>query len=264
MKRKFDFWLWMVKKEAFFVWIAFFLRGARELWGLRNWKWLRIGKMLMGKNKVVGGEIFVALNGPSVKRQPLEKVAGKMDVICVNQGFRLPQYKLLHPKFHVFIDSKLIHGVWDVKWLDEILEMVPDITFVMPAAWANLKMFRPYIERKVPIIWIKEKQSHGVSSAAFHLAWELGYRKIYFTGYEGTSFVSSLLKQSSHFYGADPDEDSMTSEDVMKSYYMNANHFRCAFRTCREAKRLGVHLINLTEGGVMNMFDRERFEDVFK
>lgn len=264
MRKRFDFWVWMVQKDAIFIKIACLLRGISNLWGIRDLKWLLRGDRIIKERKVVGGRIFIALNGPSINKQPLEKIKGTgTDLIFVNQGFRLPSYRELHPKYHIFIDTKLIHGVWDIHWLDEILEMVPDITFVFPAEWARNRLFAPYIKRGVPIIWIRVRHSHGVSAAAFSLAMRLGYKDIYFSGYEGTAFACSLVKQSSHFYGIDSDEANIPPENIMKGYLMNADHFRCAINTAREAKRKGVNLINLTEGGIMDMFTRLKFDSVF-
>jgi len=266
MKRKrFDFWEWMVFKDEPIVWVANFIRDAKRLWGWGNWRAKRQGKKMIKGLANEGGTLFVALNGPSIKKQPIERIAG-MDCLFVNQGFRLPQYKFLHPKYHVFIDKKLVDGTWDIKWLDEILEMVPDITFVMPTAWSRNSLFAPYVQRGVKILWWDapcQRFIHGVSGFVFQLAWALGYKKIYVTGYEQTATPAYILKQASHFYGFDPDVNSHDVHYIMKDLYLNARHLACAFRSAAYAKKIGVDIINLTEGGIVDMFRREKFEDVF-
>ena len=186
-----------------------------------------------------------------------------MDCIFVNQGFKLPSYKLLQPKYHFFIDPKLINGTWDIHWIDEILAMVPGITFVMPAGWSNHPIIKPYVDRGVQILWFNGKYSHGVSGAAFQFCWELGYKRIYFAGYEQTAIAAYILNQSTHFYGADPDEDTYSPRFLATALSMNARHLWAAIKSEEYAERIGVELINLSRGGIMNMFKRQVFEDVF-
>lgn len=265
---RFDVWKWLVAKDDFLLSAIECIWSAKNLYGFRNLKWRRIGNDLIKKHKLEteGRDVVIVLNGPSVKEQPLERLKGK-DLIFVNQGFRLPAYKELRPKYHVFIDSKLIHGVWDIKWLDEIHDMNPNITFVMPASWARLPLLAQYIQKGYQIIWIDSciggLRGLGVSGACFDLARALKYATIYFTGFEATSFAASLLKTSSHFYGNDTDEATMTASDVMKGYYMNARQIRELVLVAKAFKRLHVNVVNLTNGGLLNMFPRKRFEEVF-
>lgn len=260
--KKFDFFEWLVYKDFPIIRAANFIKGVKTLWGLKYHKALAQGRKMMKERRVNGGDIFIALNAPSIKDMPLERVKG-MDCIFVNQGFRLPAYKELHPKYHFFIDPKLLDGTWDIHWIDEILEMVPDITFVMLASWAKHPKLKPYVDRGVKIIWFEGKHSHGVSGAAFQFCWKLGYKNIYFAGYEQTGIAAYILKQSSHFYGADPDEASHTVRYIMKDLSMNARHLWAAIQSAEYSKKIGVRLVNLSRGGIMDMFERKRFEDVF-
>lgn len=261
---KFDFYEWLVYKDFPLIKFANFVHNAKGLWGWRYRQAARQGAKMIKDSKVVGGDIFIALNAPSIKEMPLERIKGKMDCIFVNQGFKLPAYKDLHPKYHFFIDSKLINGIWDIHWIDEILEMVPDITFVMPPSWSQLPILKPYIDRGVKILWFNGKHSHGVSGQAFQLCWKLGYKRIYFAGYEQTGIAAYILNQSSHFYGADPDEASHSVRYIMKDLSMNARHLWAAIKSAEYARTIGVELINLSRGGIMNMFERKVFEEVFK
>lgn len=263
----FDFWKFAVAKDDFFLSAVEFLASARNLWGLRNFRWRKIGERIVDANRVRGGDVVIVLNGPSIKEQPLERLKGK-DLIFVNQGFRLPAYKELCPKYHVFIDTKMVRGVWDIKWLNEIKAMVPNIIFVMPASWARLPMLKPYVNSDFRIIWTENPVSGvrglGVSGECFNLAKRLGYRRIFFTGFEATSFPLSLLKQASHFYGNDSDEETMDASDFMKGYYMNARQMRELILCARRFKKSGCEVINITNGGLLEMFERRRFDDVFK
>ena len=70
-------------------------------------------------------ELFLVLNGPSVKKQDLLVMKDK-DVMFVNRGFLHPAYKEFQPKYHVFVDTKMIKGLWPVSWLDEIWKISPN------------------------------------------------------------------------------------------------------------------------------------------
>ena len=50
---------------------------------------------------------------------------------------------------------------------------------------------------------------------------------------------------------------------IMKDLSMNARHLWAAIKSAEHAKKIGVEMINLTEGGIMDMFERRNFCDVF-
>ena len=265
---KFDIWRWMVDKDDIVLSLIEILAGVRDFYGLKTWKYRKQGDELIKKDRrgAASKKVMVVLNAPSIKEQPLERLKN-LDLIFVNQGFRLPCYKSLKPKYHVFIDTKLIHGVWDIRWLDEIHDMVPDITFVLPASWAMLPLLKPYIAKGYRIIWIGSciggMRGIGVSGTCFDLALKLGYSRMYFTGFEATSFAASLLKQSSHFYGNDADESLMTPDVIVKGYYMNMRQYRELMLLARKFKEKGIEVWNLTKGGLLDMFPRKKFDEVF-
>ena len=274
---RFDIWRWLLYKEDTILSMLEVLASARHLYGLTTMRWRRKGDAIIAEHRkdTVGKDVVIVLNGPSINRQPLERLKGH-DLVFVNQGFRHPAYKDLQPKYHVIIDSKLIHGIWDVKWLDEIHQMVPGITFVLPASWARLPLLNPYIEKGYPIIWtggcIGGLRGIGVSGECFNLVRKLGYARIYFTGFEATSFPSGLLRMASHFYGNDADPfygndangKSRNLDDVIdKAYYMNARQYHELVLMARKFEREHVDVCNLTEGGILEMFPRKKFEDVF-
>ena len=265
---EFDIWKWLVTKDDIILSVIELLSSATNLYGLRTHGWKKLGDAIIDEDRkrVVGKDAVIVLNGPSMKVQPIERLKGK-DLVFVNQGFRHPAYKNLQPKYHVFIDTKLIHGVWDIKWLDEIHEMVPGITFVMPAAWARLPLLKPYIDKGYRIIWtgkaIGGMRGLGVSGECFDLVRRLGYKNIFFTGFEATGFAASLLNQASHFYGNDSDEEGKPVDVIMKEYYMNARQIRELILVAKKFKKNKVDVVNLTDGGLLNMFPRQNFEDVF-
>lgn len=260
------FWQWMVYKDDVFFVIVEFLVSVMRLWGVRYRRWGNIGRRMLLTSKSDSKEAVIVLNAPSIKSQPLENLCGRT-VIFANQGFRLPQYKQIHPKYHVFVDTKMVKGVWDIKWLDQIHDMIPDITFVMPSRWATLPLMKPYIEKGYNIAWLNEAgesiRGFGVAQVCFKVAELIGCKRVYVTGFEDTGFAASLVSDSSHFYGRDADELNRSPEMLMQGYYMNARHVRELIRFARKMAKKGVEIINVTRGGVVSEFKRENFEDVF-
>ena len=81
-------------------------------------------------------DLFILLNGPSIRNQDLSLLKGR-DIITVNQGFRLSSFTELSPKYHVFIDNKMIGGVWNLSWITEILDSAPKTKVVVPSHWSK-------------------------------------------------------------------------------------------------------------------------------
>ena len=254
-----NFWSAMVVKDDYILsFVDFCLSIKSRLLSASKKEYRKKTNELLTKNRSDAGEIYVILNGPSLATQDLNVLKGK-DLIFVNRGFMHPLYEFLAPKYHVFVDSKMIKGIWDIHWIDSILEKVPDITFVMPIRWASLDLFQPYIKRNVPIIWMDSGyiRGTGVSGTCFDLGLLLGYKKIYFTGFDANGFVLDLINQSSHFYEKIDDGELQSAEDIMRGYYMNARQIRELILYSIKAKKKGVEIINITNGVLLTMFRRE-------
>lgn len=261
---KLDFWSFMVIKDDILLSFINFISNYRFLnprFVIRFFETKNQFSKLKQLNN--SKEVFIILNGPSLKDQKLYKLDGK-ELIFVNRGFLHKDYKLLKPKYHIFIDSKMVQGIWSTKWFDDILEMVPSITFVLPSHWADLEMFKFIKERQISVIWLPllGVRGTGVSGAAINISLSLGYKKIFFTGFDASGFVNELSKKSSHFYGFIDDKDFLTANSLMKGYYMNARQIRELILLSRKGKKKNIDIINLTNGGLLNMFDREDFNNV--
>jgi len=142
-------------------------------------------------------EVYIILNGPSLKNQDISNLKGK-DVIFVNRGFKHGLYEYLQPKYHVFIDPKMLTGEWPLNWLDEIVKMVPNIIFIMPVEWAILDILNPYINKGYNFYWIddsKKGEILGVAGAAIKFAIEVGFTNIYFTGFDANGLPNEMIKR---------------------------------------------------------------------
>lgn len=213
-----------------------------------------------------GHDLFIILNGPSLKRQDLLKLKGK-ELMFVNRGFMHPLYKELQPKYHVFVDGKLANGVWDIKWIDQIFEMCPNIKIIFPMQWYNHPTFANF-KNDERIFWQSWRLPffiNGVSSNCFSYAIEHEFDNIFFTGFDGNGCAYDMVKQSeqSHFYGADPELEGMSSKQhahALYSTFLQIEDLRGISRYCRKKN---IKIFNLTDGGICDMFVRRDFNDPY-
>ena len=259
-------WQILIRKEKFILYGLNHIASIRNFFKIKKRENLKKNNAAILKNIHASDRVVIVMNGPSIKEQEFSKLIGE-DVIFGNRGFVHPLYKDIHPKFHVFVDPKFPQGVWPITWLDDILEMVPDITFIMPAAWAHLSILQPYIVRGVRFFWLFETHSFvggmGVAGASIRGAINLGYKNILITGFEKTGFASELLKVSSHFYGINSENSLKTWDDYTLDFYMNFSFYIGAKESAKQWKKKGINIVNITKGGVVEVFARQSFDDVF-
>ena len=259
-------WKFLIKKEEKLTYALNVMAGIIQKAKIKGKKKLKKSNSDLINSAVKGKRAVIIMNGPSVKEQDFNLLVGE-DVIFGNRGFTHPLYEKIHPKYHVFVDPKLKQGIWPISWLDDILRMVPDITFVMPAGWASLDILQPYIKKGVKFLWLFDNHTFvggmGVTGAAIRAAIKIGYKDIYITGFEKTGFASELLKISSHFYGVNSENNLKTWEDYTLDFYMNFLFYIGAKRSALEWQKQGINIVNVTKGGLVEVFKREDFNAVF-
>lgn len=208
----------------------------------------------------VGKELFIILNGPSLKSQDLTKLKGKT-LMFVNRGFLHPLYKELQPKYHVFVDTKLLSGVWPVEWLDKIWELSPQTKIVLPLEWYNNPIFARFREES-RIYWLDWEipfYGIGVSASCFSFAIKQKFETIYFTGFDANGLAYDMIKSSenSHFYGGDAELKNMTCDQFALALYSHSIHLRSLIRFARYCEKRNISIINITNGGLLDMFPRK-------
>lgn len=212
----------------------------------------------------VGKDLFIILNGPSLKKQDLNILKGK-NLMFVNRGFNHPLYKELQPKFHAFIDTKMLNGEWPVSWLDEIATSVPGITFIMPAKWAFIDKFRPYIEKGYSFYWMQPDPvctCLGVSGTCFRFAIAQKFNTIYITGFDANGLGYELISaNNSHFYGVNEENLKKTTKDYVVDLLMHSRHLHDLNRFAAYCEKKKISVINLTDGGLLDMFPRKEIAD---
>ena len=223
------------------------------LWGIRR-------KMKKYPKLGVNTNLYIILNGPSLKTQNLLSLKGKC-LLFVNRGFLHPAYRELQPDYHIFVDSKLRDGVWPLEWLEQIFSMSPNTKIILPVEWYDHPTFKNYKNdnRIIWQCWHVPIYCLGVSGACFSFGIENQFNSIYFTGFDANGCACDMINSSkSHFYGGDPELSSMTTIQHAKAMCSTAIHFVDLNRLAKYCRNKGVKVYNITNGGLLDMFERKR------
>lgn len=226
--------------------------------------WIVKKKMKANAVEGMGKDLFIILNGPSLKTQDLSVLKGK-DIVFVNRGFMHPLYAELSPKYHVFVDTKLLSGEWPIEWIENIFRLSPSTKIVLPIDWYTHPKIKEYKHdnRIYWLVWEIPFYGIGVSSACFSLGIQQKYSTIYFTGFDANGLAYDMIKSSeSHFYGSDPELTNMSTMQFNTALYSHAIHLRSLNRFSLYCKNKGIRVINLTNGGLLDMFPRSTIENV--
>jgi hypothetical protein len=257
-----DFWNLMVKKDDLIIDLI------NKVWAFKskfNFKERKLIQKMKHKRPLgIDRSSYIILNGPSIKKQDLSILKGK-SIMFVNKGFKHELFKSLNPEFYVMVDSKLMTGEWPITWLDEILEMAPNITFVMPVSWAFEDKIKPYIEKGVNFHWLETLEPLkclGVSGSCFNFAISQGFKDIYFTGFDANGLGYELIKENSHFFGVNEDNLKKTSKNYIIDLYMHSRHLHELHRFKWVCDKKKISIVNLTEGGLLDMFPRLDFDKI--
>ncbi len=240
----------------------------------------------MNKNKDLlsaheGKRVFIVGNGPSVQQQNLKLLKDEI-TFFVNRAFKHEEYEYIQPTYHVFVDPKLASGEWEITMLDAVLKKNPNVTFLLNAKWYYLDKFKPYInDPKFKIYWLNTslfltpfhkyrtfdltKVTYGaaVIGQAMISALYMKADRVYLLGVESTGFCNELLKQESHFYGINPENNQKNIEDVYKDLYFNYLYIKNLFYFSQYCKAKGYQVFNCTVGGILDMFERKTYEELF-
>ena len=252
-----NFWELMIKKDDI---ILSFIEGIRKLIYATD-RQIQKARKEMAKRPIegIGKELYLLLNAPSSKTQDISVLKGK-NTMFVNRGFMHPLYKELQPQYHVFVDSKMLKGIWPISWLDEIWNMSPNTTIILPISWYTHPLFKNYQNNK-QIYWLTYSlpfYNLGVSGSCFSFAIQQKFKKIYFTGFDATGIGHEMIKTAdSHFYGNDKELENKTTSQFVIDLLMHSRHLHDLNRLAAWSEKKSYKLINITNGGLLDMFPRE-------
>lgn len=252
-----DFWSLMIKKDDMILSSVEFVRRLLNRTN-RQVRYI-VKEMSLRPLDGMGTDLYILLNAPSLKTQDISVLKGK-NIMFVNRGFMHPLYKELQPKYHVFVDSKMLKGIWPVGWLDEIWSISPNTIIILPASWYINPVFKDYRNNK-NIYWLSYSipfYNLGVSGSCFSFAIQQNYDKIYFAGFDATGIGHEMVKTAdSHFYGNDKELENKPTKQFVIDLLMHSRHLHDLNRFAEWCKKKNYKLINITNGGLLDMFPRE-------
>lgn len=253
---KMDFGTLMIRKDDFIFSAGIYLKKILVFFDIRLWHVRRKMHTLVKEGQ--GESLYIILNGPSLKKQDLTVLEGKRTVF-VNRGFMHSDYELLKPEYHVFVDKKMISGVWPLEWIDTIFKMSPQTKIVFPIEWYTIPKFNKYHndDRFIWLPWHVPFKSLGVSGSCFSLGVFLKYSNIYFTGFDANGIAYEMLNKSdSHFYGEDPELKGRNAEGFSLALYLHSRQLHDLTRLSSYLAKKKIRVFNMTEGGMLDMFER--------
>lgn len=239
---------------------------------------------------------FILASGPSINTQNL-KLLENEDVIAVSHVHRHPDINIIKPKYHVLAPFHHPFKFDDAKkYFDDFKK------FYQPKNIKIFLGYRPYIysfkdflnqtneysqfefeyinysnstqldeaNYKDYDLWDIGKKPFGcrtVVYSAIQLAWKLGYREIYLLGCDH-DYLLNLDRVGEHRFYSDKDGISdkehlseFTSERWFYEYYMRWKQYRLMKEFLNEH---GVEVFNATNGGMLDVFPRVKYEDLFE
>lgn len=229
------------------------------------------------KNKHVSERCFVIGNGPSLSEFDLTHLVNDC-CFFVNRAYLHENYEFLKPRYHVFIDSKLIDGTWDIDCLDYILKINENVIFILNSNWID----DPRLAKYNNIIWIEAKlfmnsfldeisnidisrvtYGNAVLGAAMSVAAYMGFSTIYIMGNDADGLCHEIVGSRSHFYGVNNENNNKNFQDVILDLHTMSHSLHCWTVYEKHFKRNGIKVYNTNQNGYFDAFDRVDYFSLF-
>lgn len=263
---------------------------------------LNAGNGLSGfKNKYKGQRCFILATGPSISTQNLSLLEGE-HCIAVSMFHLHQEIQKIKPIWHVLAPVHAPFKLDTVKKIIDTCynqyKEVDDINFFL--SHRNYEYaYKEYIKNennafgtvfKTRIhyvdynnsnslteqnynlcdIWDLEKNPFGIRTVIFpaiQLAYYLGFKEIILLGCDHDYLLDLTKIESQHFY---PEKEGFSDEETFSSanleewfytYYVLWKEYRLIRTYLNEQK---VQIYNATNGGMLDVFPRVKFESLFK
>lgn len=254
--------------------------------------WRRFSTRRLHDNRSLAGRhagerrCFIIGNGPSLKDMDLRPLADEY-TIAANSFYKHPDAGAIGLDYLCINDPHFMENTpRSVSWHSTIAEKLPtaslvlhesarplvnahrlyaghDVYYVRPgrgthrAAAINLDLSRP----------LNIGMTTG-SSVAIPLALSLGFAEIYLIGFDCNWLADTSA--SYHFYQTHEHFPEFDSVDKDTRGFNYEDELRSALREFEshrllrvKAESLGVRIVNATMGGLLDVYERERFADCF-
>jgi hypothetical protein len=238
---------------------------------------------------------FVIGNGPSLRKQDLRQLRGEVVFVC--NFFNLhPEYQEISPRYYCFADpNSFFPGTFNEhleidrsSWFADICAKGPEAEFLVPVTampaiernnWFAGRCIW-YIAHRTPSRLLGFAESDlrrpiawgmgTIAAIAIPAAIYMGFSKIYLLGCDCNWWVENLANEDfdaeyKHFYERipfSPRETTLRDFGLERVFQDIANHFKSLRLLGEHALSMGVNIINATEGGILDVFPRDKLHNV--
>jgi hypothetical protein len=248
---------------------------------------------ILGKNEVLknihqGKRCFIVGTGSSIKKQNLKLLKNEF-CIGLNEFFLHDDYSEIKPQYTVFSGFG-IHNVptekhlsWyqnyeqTITGISQPLINICDYSFIqknslLKKSDVKFMHFQNGFE-KLEQNGIDATQtlyaSSSVSVMALQLALYMGFKEIFLVGFDHDWLLRMFDKQPTHFYNHDKSiiykgHNEVEGISVLSELKSNVNLFSNYTFLKEYADKHNVAVYNATEGGMLDVFPRVKFESTFE
>lgn len=240
-----------------------------------------------------GERCFILASGPSINRQNLKPLSKEI-CIAVSEFYLHPDIETISPLYHVEApnhfpyDFRVVERSHDdyKKYYKENVNFFFGYTSYKYSRFNFLSQHPEYDQQNFyhlnyeysrlldesnwcqAKLWDLTKRLFGVNSvifAAIQVAVYMGFSQIYLVGCDHNHLEDVKRRRTSHFYA---DDDGMTddrhewqtTEQLLYSMHKRWTQYRFIQNFLKQS---GQEIINATDGGMLDVFPRVRFEDLF-
>lgn len=238
------------------------------------------------KNIHQGERCFIVCSGPSIKKQNLLPLKNEI-TFFVSSGFLHPDYTTIQPNYHCTVDilptPKLTREKY-VEWLKSMDRTIGNTQLFLSAADESfIKQNNLFSSRQVSYLhmglpWDSDqkkiydltKKIPGVQSVpiiAIMIAMYMGCKEIYLLGVELDEIWCGEYK---HFYDNEILRNDVAVNENGKSTTPLIEMFKINYILWEQfailkniAEANNIKILNATQGGMLDIYRRVKFEDLF-
>lgn len=228
------------------------------------------------QNKYAGQRCFLIGNGPSLKAEDLDMLAGEITFGC-NLIHKIYEQTKWRPTFYCISDSGITR-----THSRELVDNIDCSTLMIREFAYRYMEVKPWDALRLPYISVNWYKVHGnmlayhyishatIMSMMMELAFYMGFKEIYLLGVDGTSASKAGSHfTDSYFTAAMKEYSENVKKQIFKNYdptvraaYLQKRTLKI-FQKIREyADRKGFKVYNATRGGVIEVFERADLDRV--
>lgn len=236
-----------------------------------------------------GERCFILGSGHSIKEQDLAKLSGEI-VMTQNHFHAHEQIRTINPKYHVNVPKyqpKEYDDDW-VAWLKSMDERLPpetvyffgkntkylvdDLNLFHERAFYVQTGYSGALVSSAPVdITGRIMAVPTVITQCLAIAIFMGFSEIYLLGFDLDQVCRAGNRDQVRFYGLSPitaNKYEIDAENDVASSGSDWLYMWIIWQQCimlrKSAASRGIKIINATQGGLLNVFERRCYEDIIK